>query len=95
VQQITSYPCVVFTDANNHTTTYGYSGVEVLEVIDGNGNLESTSYTPDAKILLHSLIRFNMQEATLRAVRAWSNSARATTIPIWGAGRSRIRCQAA
>lgn len=32
---ITTNPCVVFTDANNHTTTYGYSGVEVQEVIVG------------------------------------------------------------
>ncbi len=48
--KITLSPCVIYQDANNHITTYGYSGLEVLEVIDGNGNIESTAYTPDANV---------------------------------------------
>src|SRR5579883_259561 len=48
--KITLSPCVAYQDANNHFTIYGYSGLEVLEVIDGNGNMESTAYTPDANV---------------------------------------------
>jgi RHS repeat-associated protein len=47
---ITSFACTVFTDANNHTTIYGYNGLEVQDVVDGNGNMEQNSYTSDANI---------------------------------------------
>lgn len=48
--QIPTLPCTVVTDANSHTTIYGYSGQEVQAVVDGNGNLEQKSYTPDANV---------------------------------------------
>ncbi len=47
---ITSLPCTVFTDARSNTTIYGYSGLEVQQVVDGNGNLEQRTYTPDANV---------------------------------------------
>jgi RHS repeat-associated protein len=48
--QITNLPCTTVKDANSHTTIYGYSGLEVQDVVDANGNLQSRSYTPDANV---------------------------------------------
>ncbi len=47
---VTTLPCTTIKDANSHTTIYSYSGLEVQNVVDGNGNMESTSYTPDANV---------------------------------------------
>ncbi len=47
---ITTLPCTTFKDANSHTTIYSYTDMEVQDVVDGNGNMEQNSYTPDANI---------------------------------------------
>ena len=47
---ITTLACTTFQDANNHTTIYGSDDLQVKAVLDGNGNMASTSYTPDANV---------------------------------------------
>jgi YD repeat-containing protein len=52
--RITQYACMTFKDANNHTTIYGYAGLQVQQVVDGNGNLATTTYTPDANVATYT-----------------------------------------
>ncbi|MGB8343537.1 MAG: RHS repeat-associated core domain-containing protein [Ktedonobacteraceae bacterium] len=50
-------PCTVVTVTPNttaETTTYLYSGSEVQFVKDANGNMESTTYTPDANVATYT-----------------------------------------
>ena len=47
---ITTLPCTTFQDANSHITIYGYNGLQVQDVVDANGNMEQSTYTPDANI---------------------------------------------
>src|ERR1019366_7015261 len=55
VSNPTLNPCTVVTDANDHTTTYGYgTDFKILKVQDANGNTTSRTYSTDNNVQLYA-----------------------------------------